>query len=193
MEDIEITHIKVNQSSKGRLVKDIPERKPYYTFQKGSSNTAVATLPYCPSCSATHEYDKRFGEVKPKWSMDSNDYEFRLLYEVDENGELYALCSICGWDLRKEDTFEDLLEPVKEEETVKEIYLKGVYYSKGCYWMSKEDFKLNMIKHRQGVKMQLCFIHTNGDIKRMQNHAFNNAKYLQMENNKVGVKASCWE
>ena len=193
MDDIEITHIKFNQSSKGTQVFDKEKSEPYYTFQKGSSNTAVATLPYCPSCSATHEYDKRFGEVKPKWSMNSDDYEFRLEYKTDENGELYACCSVCGWDLRKENTFEIELEPVKTEETIKEIYLKGVYYSRGCYWMSKEDFKTNMIKHMQGVKMKLCFIHKNGDVKRMKPQAFSNAKYLEMENNKVGVKAICWE
>ena len=41
----------------------------------------------------------------------------------------------------------------------------------------KEDFKTNMIKHRQGVKMQLCFIHKNGDVKRMNllyKHTFYN-------------------
>jgi len=50
-----------------------------------------------------------------------------------------------------------------------------------------------MIQHREGVKVQICFIHTNGDVKRMKNEAFSNAKNLLMKEDSIGVKSNMWE
>lgn len=191
MTDFEIAHIKFNQGCKGLEVHDIEKEKPYYQFQKGSSQTAVATLPYCPNCSETHEF--RHGKVTPKWSLEISDLEFRLKYKTDKNGEVYAYCTKCRADLREDLIIEELLEPKIEIPTVREVFVQGVYYQNGFYWMLLKDFKSVMVQHREGVKVQLCFIHTNGDVKRMKDKAFSNASNLLMKEDKIGVKSIMWE
>jgi len=191
MKGIEIAHINFNQGSKGLEVFDIIKTQPYYQFQKGSSVSTVPTLAYCPNCSQTHEF--RHGKVTPKWSLEIADLEFRLHYQEDENGEVYASCTKCNTDLREDLIIEDFLEPKVEEQTVREVYVKNVYYKQGYYWMKQKSFKSVMVQHREGVKIQLCFIHSNGDVKRMKNEAFSNAKYLLMKEDNIGVKSTLWE
>lgn len=191
MENIKIAHIKINQSSKGLIVSDVVKNKPYYQFQKGSSMTIVPTMAYCPHCSGTHEY--RGNSVIPKWALEVSDLEFRLNYKIDEAGNTYASCTSCKGDLREELLIEDFLEPKIEIPTLREIFIKGIYYQNGYYWLKKQDFKSVMIQHREGVKVQICFIHTNGDVKRMKNEAFSNAKNLLMKEDSIGVKSNMWE
>ena len=193
MTDIEIAHVKFKQASKGLSVIDKTQTEPFYTFQKGSSMTAIATLAYCPDCSLTHEYDKRFGKVVPKWAMDSNDYQFNLAYKQDENGEWFAECLQCGLDLRTEHDQDAMLEAYVKKPVMKEVYINGVYYQAGHYWMDIDDFKINMKKVRGGAKIKVCFVHKNGDVKRLKNEAFSNAKGLQMAEGKIGIKANLWE
>tara|TARA_R110000851_G_scaffold37876_7_gene97568 strand:- start:15087 stop:15683 length:597 start_codon:yes stop_codon:yes gene_type:complete len=191
MADFEIAHVKFNQSSKGLKVTDLEKITPYYQFQKGSSMTTIPTLPYCPNCSETYEFRK--GKVGPKWSVEISDLEFRLKYKQDKEGICYASCTQCRTDLRDELIIEDYLEPKIETPTVREIFIQGIFYQNGYYWMSQESFKSVMVQHREGVKIQLCFIHSNGDVKRMKNEAFSNAKYLLMKDSNIGVKSTLWE
>lgn len=192
MEEFEIAHVGVRQASRGLEVIDLYKRDtPYYQFQKGSSMTAVATLPYCPDCSEVYEFRK--GQVGPKWAMEPTDYEFRLAYKTDDEGVTFAYCTRCKRDMREPLFNETVLEPKVEIPTLKEIYINGVFYQNGRYWMEVSDFKAVMIQHREGVKVQLCFIHQNGDVKRMKNEAFSNAKNLEIKDGKMGVKAHLWE
>ena len=142
-------------------------------------------------CSGTHEY--RGNSVIPKWALEVSDLEFRLNYKIDEAGNTYASCTSCKGDLREELLIEDFLEPKIEIPTLREIFIKGIYYQNGYYWLKKQDFKSVMIQHREGVKVQICFIHTNGDVKRMKNEAFSNAKNLLMKEDSIGVKSNMWE
>jgi hypothetical protein len=191
MKDIEIAHIKFGESSKGLEVSTIEKEIGYYQFQKGSSMTAVPTNSYCPVCSKTHE--NKYGKLIPKWSLEIQDLELRLSYGEDENGCLYAKCDICGFDMRKDFDLYSTLDPIIEEEIVKDIFVNGVYYQNGFYWMKTDNFKEGMMKFKEGVKIQLCFIHNNGDVKKMKNEAFKNAKNLQMKGNEIGIKANLWQ
>ena len=62
--------------------------------------THKANAHFCPNCSKTREKDTQNGGFKDKWVVGKDDYKFTLEYRTDDNGNCYAACSKCDFDVR---------------------------------------------------------------------------------------------
>lgn len=70
-----------------------------FSYRNGNT-TWKANVLFCPNCSKIREKDTQNGGYKDKWVVNKEEYHFTLTYETDDNGELFASCSKCGFDIR---------------------------------------------------------------------------------------------
>lgn len=183
-------------SARGTIVSEPDDDKGYYERTMQNKISVVPTTPYCPSCSATLEYDSRSGKVKPKWMLQHNDLEFQLSYREDEEGNLYAECDVCGFDLRKEviQTIED--EKETKTKVFRDIVVSNPIYRNGCYYIPIEPFIEVAKAHAQGGRLKLCIKQQIGpsvNTYRLKDEAFKDARQFDSSSNGLlGIHKRHW-
>ena len=142
--------------------KYIPESESQgYEQQRGRSKNFVPTTAFCPQCSTLEEWDSKWGEPKPKWSLHYSDFCFDLEYAQDENG-IFVRCTNCGHDLReevKEMHSESNTKSAKPKNNVDfhQEWLKNVKPHNGYYVMSIQEFKrMAVIGYSSNLLMNPC-------------------------------------
>lgn len=157
-----------NKGISGTEIYEPPAESRGYIQYRGRSKNFVPTTTFCPQCSELYEYDKRFGEPKPKWSMNEHDYTFDISYATDKDGNSYVVCNSCNHDFRNEVKFigpsdhnltnksEKKYKQGKTHNFVQE-WLKNVKYNRGLYIMTIEEFKrMAEIGYKSKVVMNPC-------------------------------------
>lgn len=131
--------------------------------QRGRSKNFVAATAFCPQCSKLYEWDARFGEPKLKWSIARTDYCFDLVYDRDENDELFVRCESCGHDLREEPNQMMGATPTKTSPREKrkqefhQEWLRGVVAQDNHFAMEVEEFKrMAVIGYKSKLTMNPC-------------------------------------
>lgn len=144
----------------GEEVYEIPNEPQGYVQFRGRSKNFVPTTVFCPQCSDLYEWDSRWGEPKPKWSMNKEDYIFDMEYANDEDGN-FIRCTACGHDFRKQ------VKQMGESKKPKKVstkslnftqeWLKNIKYWQGYYVMTIEEFKrMAEIGYKSAVEMNPC-------------------------------------
>ena len=85
--------VKIIDVPKGKIIRgeeilSAAEDLGYYEKKTNSGISIAPTTPYCPACSATHEYN--YGKIRRKWNLFHGDLNFKLSYREDRDGNLYA-------------------------------------------------------------------------------------------------------
>jgi hypothetical protein len=140
MTDIEIIDIPKNMGISGNELYAPKKDKGYELVNKNGKTFVIPCSTYCPICSDTMEkgYD---GKLKRKFHLSEHDLIFDLKYNKDTNGELYATCDSCGFDLRKDvDNKHNVLKKEVIERIKRSIYVKDVKFSHGNYYLNYQDF-----------------------------------------------------
>ena len=157
-EDFEpiIVDVPFGHSAMGTVVSEPDDDKGYYERTMQHKISVVPTTAYCPSCSAILEYDSRSGKVKPKWMLQHSDLEFNLSYREDDEGNLYAECDSCGFDLRK-----DVVQTIENDEgqateVFRDIVVDNPTYRNGCYYIPVESFIEVAKAFTKGGRLKLC-------------------------------------
>ena len=141
----------------------IPEKEAQgFEQQRGRNKNYVPTTAFCPQCSTLEEWDSKWGEPKPKWTLQYSDFCFDLEYAEDEEG-VFVRCRNCGHDLRqevKEMHGEKTTKAKKSKSSVDfhQEWLKNVKPHNGYYTMSIQEFKrMAVIGYSSNLKNEsLC-------------------------------------
>ena len=193
MEKYEILTIEKGEVAIGTLKGEPKPDKGYYEkTMKGALSINPCAM-YCPSCSETHEY--KYGKVLRKWTLNHGDLNFKLSYKKDTQGNLYASCDSCGFDLRKDVEDFNIVTKPPQKEIFHERYLEGVRYKEGMYWLDYNDFKETLLNIRNGDKIKLCIkqrIGPSTNILTLKESVFKNAKELRAEGDKIGIPRKFW-
>ena len=140
MSEIVISDVPKNMGISGNEVYAPKKDSGYEVINKKGKTYVIPYSTYCPICSDTMEkgYD---GKLKRKFHILEHDLNFDLKYNKDTNGELYATCDSCGFDLRKDvDNNHNSLKKEEIERIKRSIYVKGVKFSHGNYYLNYQDF-----------------------------------------------------
>ena len=97
---VKIIDVPKGKRIRGEEILPAPEDLGYYEKKSTSGISIAPTTPYCPACSATHEYN--YGKIRRKWNLFHGDLNFKLSYREDREKNLYAKCDNpqCNFDLR---------------------------------------------------------------------------------------------
>lgn len=122
---------------------ELPDEVLTYSKGKGSGDCWYPLTVFCPKCSNTHEFSSKGNQWKEKWLIEEMDYTFSVQYAKDEDGEIFAECSKCGFDLRKEYIYgaNEEKNDLPQEIEMGQISLLGVSYQDGCFVVPLENFK----------------------------------------------------
>jgi hypothetical protein len=133
---------------------------------KNNFGGIIPNTVFCPACSTLTEYDSKWGEVKEKRNLEEHDYSFEVGYAT-KDGETYAQCLKCEFDLRLE---APKLEP--KEKTTKTVrpqvkivnkitanteieWIGQAKYEGGFFTMSKEEF-MRVVKSGQNKDKRIA-------------------------------------
>jgi len=159
MEDITAV---VGEAISGMEKYETPSESQGFEQMRGRSKNYVPTTAYCPQCSTLFEWDAKWGEPKPKWSLKYQDFCFDLGYAKDEDGVTYVKCNSCGHDLRNEPQEMEgasSSQPTKSRAKAdfQQEWLKNVKLHNGFYVMSVQEFKrMAVIGYGSKLKMNPC-------------------------------------
>lgn len=184
--------IPFKHGAKGLEPIEPPKDTGIYERETKGRISVVPTTHYCPSCSATHEY--KYGKVIRKWELNHSDLNFKLSYRKDEDGELYAECDNCGFDLRK-DVIKTEVKSNHNLNTKREIYLEGAYYKEACYYINYEDFKRTLNSLKEGDNVKFCIKQRIGpslNILTLDDSVFKNISKLIIKDGEVGIPKQFW-
>jgi len=140
MVKIEITDVPVNMAISGKEIYAPPKDIGYQTLTQKGKTHVIPTTAYCPICRDFQEkgYD---GKLKRKFHILEHDLIFDLKYNEDTNGDLYATCNSCGFDLRKEaEDRPNILNKEEIERIKRSIYAQDVKFSHGNYYVEYQNF-----------------------------------------------------
>lgn len=151
-DDFNVVDVPDGKAISGTTFYEVSPDSTTYSRKFGRETLEVPTVPYCPACSQLHEYDKRWGEVKPKRITKASDFVFDVGYERDEKGD-YAKCRKCGHDFRERPPEPDITptksggkHPLLREKVMKppakEVYEVGIAeYRDGYFVVGLSEFK----------------------------------------------------
>jgi len=192
--------VKIIDVPKGKIIRgeeilSAAEDLGYYEKKTNSGISIAPTTPYCPACSATHEYN--YGKIRRKWNLFHGDLNFKLSYREDRDGNLYAKCDNpqCNFDLRMDVNNEGLIIPGESDSYSNEVYLEDVKYANGSYLVKYDEFKQLLIKKRNGENLKICLKQRIGpsmNILILDDEVFHNASNLNMENDKISIPKRYW-
>ena len=188
-----IVDVPQGHRSRGTEVFSPVDDKGYYERVAKGRISVTPSTHYCPSCSATHELS-RWGKIQRKWFLEHGDLQFKLSYKEDKDGELYATCNACGFDLRDE-VSEFSVEPPEEKEMRKDIYLDDAKYQNGCYYIKYEDFKSALLRRKNDESIKVCIKQKIGpslNIMEMKDEVFRNASDCRMDGDRIGIPRTMW-
>ena len=87
---VDIIDVPKGKKIRGSQILPPSEDLGYYEKKTSSGISIAPTTPYCPACSATHEYN--YGKIRRKWNLFHGDLNFKLSYREDREKNLYAKC-----------------------------------------------------------------------------------------------------
>jgi hypothetical protein len=192
-----ITDIPDGMGASGQTIYEPAKDKGYFNQTINGQISAIPYAIYCPSCSDVMEVD-RYQQLKRKFIIDGRDLTFNISYQEDEEGNLYAKCNSCNFDLRN-DAYEDrnnkeikkVLKPILRQHIVEEVK-----YRNGRFFIPKQDF-IDLAKmYIQGDRVEICIrqkIGYNNYTYIAKDEVFENPKELIYENNEVGIKRNYWK
>tara|TARA_Y100000389_G_scaffold62597_1_gene58648 strand:+ start:7104 stop:7703 length:600 start_codon:yes stop_codon:yes gene_type:complete len=192
-----ITHIPSEMGASGESIYKPAKDKGYSNQTINGQISAIPCAIYCPSCSDVMEVD-RYQQLKRKFIINGQDLIFDISYQEDEEGNLYAKCNSCGFDLRN-DAFHDrnnreikkVLKPILRQHIVEEVK-----YRSGRFFIPKKDF-IDLAKmYIQGDRVEICIrqkIGYNTYTYFAKDDVFENPKELVYENDEVGISRNYWK
>ena len=194
--DIRIAHVPQGHSARGIEVLDPPEDLGYYEREMQGKTSVVPTATYCPSCSKTKEYNKKTGRLQQKFMIQHSDLAFNISYECDENGDTFAKCQDCNFDLRYE-THQIIEKPnTQPQEVYRDIIVDNPKYQNGCYYIPTSQFVEGAKSYQSKGRAKLCLNQRLGNTQtlyRLQDAAFMNISKLRRDNEGfLGISREYW-
>ena len=193
----EITEVPFGKGASGSNILEPTKDKGYIQHIINGQFSAIPTSIYCPSCSDVLEVD-RYKKVKRKFIINPNDLVFDLSY-MDDEGEMYAKCNVCNFDLRKEPHSFNDSEKIKEEklEPIKRQHIiESVKYRNSKFFIPKDEFIKLAKMYIQGDRVEICIRQKIGYETYTyiaKEDVFENPKSLVYENNEVGINRNYWK
>ncbi len=172
---------------------DCPEIELTYSKLKGSGDCWYPLTVYCPKCSNTHEFSSRGNEWKSKWLIEEMDYSFTVEYGIDDEGETFAQCSKCGFDLREEYIYGSQDESKEDDynNDFHQVSLLGVSYADGCFVIPLESFKEAI---REGYKRKATLFATVGSLSyKIAWEAYSNPDNIISKDKCVFLRKNLWK
>lgn len=196
---MKIAHIPFGHRARGIDVSPPDETDVgyYERLMKGKVSIVPCTT-YCPSCSDTLEYNKRSGSVRRKWSLSHGDLKFKLSYREDSNGDLYAVCDSCGFDLRKDppNTIREQLGDAVQIIKSNRYEFKDYKYQNGNYYVAVSEFMEVAKKGKSGERIEMVIEQKIGpsvNLLRLVDGALKNTSGFDMQGDVIGIPRSNWE
>ena len=174
-------------------VYELPKEVITYSKGKGSGDCWYPLTVFCPKCSNTHEFSSKGNEWKEKWLIEEMDYTFSVQYRKDDDGETFAECSKCGFDLREDYIYgsnEEEEKPPQEVE-IGQISLLGVSYEEGCFVVSLENFK-NAIKEGFSRKATM-YAHVGSLSYKIAWEAYSDPDNIISKDNRIFLRKNLWK
>jgi len=192
----EIIDVPKDKGISGEKIYNLSKDKGYVEIFKKGKQYVIPTSIYCPCCSDTQEqgYD---GKLKRKFYLLEKDLTFKLKYDVDTNGDLYAICNSCGFDLRKDISNEH--NKIKKEEIeriTRSIHINNVKFSNGNYYVDYEDF-INFAKsYNEGnsIELIISYIITKEKYNyKLEESCLKDISKFHKNNGKLGIPRRFWK
>ena len=162
-----------------------------YSKQKGSGECSYSLTVFCPKCSDTHEYNSKGHVWKSKWIIEDKDYSFQVVYSEDEDGETFAKCSKCDFDLRDEYIYGSVDEKPTPVGDLHQVSITGVSYADGCFVMPLDSFKKAIM---EGYKRKATLFATVGSMSyKIHWQAYSNPDNIVSKDGKVFLRKNVWK
>ena len=115
---------------------------------------------FCPECTITTYYDKRWKEHKPK-RMSSGDYtqDFKMVPNEDSPSGFTNQCRQCGFQMKDREIEEVNHEEQRGGEDAEIEWRNHGYLHEGIWWITLDDLK-TMLKmgFNSPVEMHFAFV-----------------------------------
>tara|TARA_R110002020_G_scaffold399352_8_gene609241 strand:- start:6746 stop:7339 length:594 start_codon:yes stop_codon:yes gene_type:complete len=192
MEDtpIEITHLSIGEGAKGNNKIVNVEYEQFYIKQKGSGESAYPTTLFCPKCSDTHEFNAKFGEWREKWNVNHKDLYFTIKYDYDENGDLFAICDKCGFDLREDYIYGSDDSKKELEPQIHTISIMEAKYQDNAVCIGLSTYK-KVIKEGINWKSDII-VSISGSKYRIKFQDFSNPANIVSKGDLIYIKWKCF-
>ena len=159
---IEIIDIPINMAISGNRLFAPSKDKGFQKIFKNGKEYVIPTSIYCPCCSNINEkgYD---GKLKRKFYLSENDLIFNLHYKKDKDGNLYATCLSCGFDLRKDiDNQHNKIKKEDIERILRSIHIENIKFANGNYYINYQNFIDFAKSYNSGNSIELIISYKSG-------------------------------
>ena len=193
MEDtsVDITTINVGEGAKGGKLIDLEVEETHYMKSKGSGDCAYPLMIFCHKCSSTQEYNIKAGGWREKWLVEPQDLVFTVGYDTDEDGELYAKCFKCNFDLRNDYNPEDANNNKQNEASIHHISIAGVKYEDSSFVIPLETYKKSI---REGISWKPDILTSiSGQTYRITWSNYSNTENLVSKSGKIYINRKHWK
>ena len=159
---IEIIDIPKNMAISGNVLYAPKKDSGFQKIFKNGKEYVIPTSTYCPCCSNTNE--KGYGgNLKRKFHILEKDLAFNLHYDTDTDGEIYATCLSCGFDLRNDiDNHHNKIKKEDIKKILRNIHIEDVKFSNGKYYIDYQNFISYAKSYNSGSLIELIISHRIG-------------------------------
>jgi|TARA_B100000287_G_scaffold396652_1_gene412501 hypothetical protein len=196
MKEIKVIDVPPNMGISGENVYAPKQDKGYEIVNKNGKTYVIPYTTYCPICSDIMEkgYD---GKLKRKFHILEHDLNFKLKYNEDTEGNLYATCDSCGFDLRKDvDNQHNSIKKEEIERIKRSIYVNNVKFSHGNYYLNYQDFIDFARSWNEGNSIELIIsykVMTQEYKYKLNEECLKDVSNFHKSEGKLGIPRKFWE